>query len=167
MDLESTIVCRSRLIFLIFFFVSWTPCAAAGSGVFFFPVFVFFCMYSFGTSFCFCFNIFSVGTWVPPIHSKEKKRDPGQWENRRRWPRSMGSTNTQRYYRGGSKLLFIGGLTNRLWLVAFGNKFFHRRVTENRLWKCISTGGSAMPTAGRNLFSENMKSVFKNRKKRF
>jgi len=66
-----------------------------------------------------------------------------------------------------SKPLFTGGFANRLWLVACGNKFFHRRVTENRLWKCISTGGSVTPTARRNIFPENMKSVFKNRKKIF
>ena len=63
--------------------------------------------------------------------------------------------------------LFTGGLANRLCLVVCGNKFFHRRVTENRLWKCISTGGSVMPIACRNLFLKNMKSIFKNRKKDF
>jgi len=75
-------------------------------------------------------------------------------------------TSTQRYYTGGSKPLFTGGLANRLCLVACGNKFFHRRVTENRLWKSISIGGSVMPTACRNLLVKNMKSVFKNRKKK-
>ena len=42
------------------------------------------------------------------------------------------ATSTQRYYTGGSKPLFTGGLANRLCLVACGNNFFHRRVTENR-----------------------------------
>jgi hypothetical protein len=48
--------------------------------------------------------------------------------------------------------------------VSRNGKFLHA-VTENRLWKCISTDGSVMTTACRNLFPENMKSDFKNRKK--
>jgi hypothetical protein len=50
-------------------------------------------------------------------------------------------------------------------LGACGNKFFHKRVTENRMWKCISTSGSVMSTACTNLFIENTKLVFKNKKK--
>jgi hypothetical protein len=51
-------------------------------------------------------------------------------------------------------------------LEASRNGTFLQAVTKNRLWKCISTGGSVMPTACRNLFPENRKSVFKNRKKK-
>ena len=51
-------------------------------------------------------------------------------------------------------------------LEASRNETFLQAVTKNRLWKCICTGGSVMPTACRNLFPENRKSVFKNRKKK-
>ena len=51
-------------------------------------------------------------------------------------------------------------------LEASRNGTFLQAVTENRLWKCISTGSSVMPTSCRNLFPENRKSVFKNAKKK-
>jgi len=39
-------------------------------------------------------------------------------------------------------------------------------ASRNGTFQCISTCGSVMPTACRNLFPENRKSVFKNRKKK-
>ena len=62
------------------------------------------------------------------------------------------SYTQQTYYTGGSQPLCTSGLTNRQWLQACENKSFYRRLTESRLQKFISIGGSVMRTACRNQF---------------
>ena len=62
-------------------------------------------------------------------------------------------TSTQNHYTGGFQPLFTGGLENHLRWVPVEIKSFHTRVTQNRLQKQISTGGSFMPPACRNELS--------------